>query len=154
MVGVIGPAGLSGIEGIRMSEQMPRRPLSSGLRFAALALVVGLLGGSLWLGNPFGRSALAEHDPDRIACSRVYDTVACSCAAAASVRDEQAIDVATDEHPNGQTSAWRPTDGRVAVGSNPQPVVRRVGVGRVPMNADFVRRVQACMAGGASVPID
>jgi hypothetical protein len=137
-----------------MSEQMLRRPLGRGLRVMAFALVAGLVAGLLWLDNPFGRSALAEHDPDRIACSRVYDTVACSCAAVASARDELAIDVTTDERPNGQTSAWRPTDGRVAVGSNPQPVVRRVGVGRVPMTADFVRRVQACMAGGASVPID
>jgi hypothetical protein len=137
-----------------MSEQMQRRPLGGGLRFAALALAAGLVAGWLWLGNPLGRSALAEHDPDRIACSRVYDTVACSCAAAATARDDLALDTATDERPNGQTSAWRPTDGRVAIGTNPQPVVRRVGVGRVPMTADFVRRVQACMASGASVPID
>jgi hypothetical protein len=143
------------MEGKGMTEHgLRRRPRDGRVRFLALALVASLAVAWLWPSDPLGRVALAEHDPDRIACSRVYDSVACSCAAAATARDELTANAAADTASDGETSPWRPADGRVATGSNPQPVVRRVGVGRLPMTADFVRRVQACMAGGASVPID
>jgi hypothetical protein len=143
------------MEGTDMTEHTSRWwPRDGRARLLALALVASLAVGWLWPSNPLGGVALAEHDPDRIACSRVYDTVACSCAAAATARDEPIADATADALSDGETSPWRPADGRVAAGSNPQPVVRRVGVGRLPMTADFVRRVQACMAGGASVPID
>ena len=100
-------------------------------RLLTLALMAGLpLLVLLGLSAPARQAALAEHDPDRIACARVYDSVACSCAVAA---EQAAIGVPGDA-----------------------PTPRRVDAARVPiaMSADFVRRVQACMAGGASVPID
>ena len=98
-------------------------------RLLTLALIAGVpLLVLLGLSAPARQAALAEHDPDRIACARVYDSVACSCAVAAE-------------------QVGMP-------GEVPTP--RRVDAARVPiaMSADFVRRVQACMAGGASVPID
>jgi hypothetical protein len=132
------------------------------LRILTLALVASLPIALLFLSAPLRQAALAEHDSDRIACSRVYDSVACSCAMGTTVAAEYAPlgvsdeDLALNRTGDDGAIAGRATDGRVVAGSNPQRVVRRVGAGRVPvtMTADFARRVQACMAGGASAPVD
>jgi hypothetical protein len=117
----------------RACARKPR--IADNGRMATLALIAGLpLVVLLALSAPARQAALAEHDPDRIACARVYDSVACSCAVAATIAAEPAsLGVSADA-----------------------PPLRRVDATRVPiaMTADFVRRVQACMAGGASAPID
>ena len=145
-----------------MTAHIPRRAFALGgrLRFLTLVLVASLPVALLWLSGPARNVALAEHDRDRIACARVYDSVACSCAMGATAAAEFAPLGVSDEdlalNRTGDDRDGRATDGQVAPGSNPQRVVRRVGAGRVPitMTADFARRVQACMAGGASAPVD
>ena len=147
-----------------MTAHMPRRSFAVGgrLRILTLALVASLPIALLFLSAPLRQAAFAEHDSDRIACSRVYDSVACSCAMGTTVAAEYAPlgvsdeDLALNRTGDDGAIAGRATDGRVAAGSNPQRVVRRVGAARVPvtMTADFARRVQACMAGGASAPVD
>src|SRR5258708_23324640 len=65
-----------------MTAHMPRRAFAMGgrLRILTLVLFASLLVALLWLSGPARNAALAEYDRDRIACARVYDSVACSCA--------------------------------------------------------------------------
>ena len=111
------------------------------VQLAALSVVACMpLALLLYLGTPERQAVQAERDAARAACSRIYDAGACSCAVNATVSAPP-------------RSLGMPDDG---LSPGALPWGSRVESARVPiaMTADFVHRVQACMAGGASAPVD
>lgn len=116
------PAGLAQPRRLVFGAARLRALRNLGALALAACLPVALL---LYASAPARLAALTQRDQARASCARVYDVGACGCAVDATI-------------------AAQPAPDRRDV-----PARRRIEASRVPigMTPDFVRRVQACMAG-------